>query len=93
MVVANGRFGSHVVIVRDRICVQQQNGGPLGGGRVYVFDDQGSLVDTIDNPNPSASADFGGAMCEFDGALVIGAPTQDVAGVTDVGIAYIVKVN
>jgi Calx-beta domain len=93
VVLANGRFGATIAIVRDRICVQQEHGGPLSGGRIYVLDNQGVLVQTIDNPTPSANGDFGGAMCEFDGALVVGAPAQDVGAQADVGVAYIFKVN
>lgn len=93
VVLASGRFGSNIAAVRNRICVQQEHGGPLGSGRIFVLNDQGALVQTIDDPTPSASADFGNAMCDFDGALVVGSPGQDVSSVVDVGSAFIFKVN
>lgn len=72
--VANGRFGAEILVMANRICVQQQGGGPSGTGRVFVLDSSGTPVSVIDDPAPSPGADFGASMCEFDGVIVIGAP-------------------
>src|SRR5262249_12579389 len=88
-----GHFGATIAVVGNRICVQQELGGPSSSGRVYILDAAGALVDMIDDPSPSMNADFGGAMCEYDGALVVGAPMQDVGTVAAEGVVYIFKVN
>ena len=89
----NGRFGNKIVAVRDRLAVQQLNGGPSACGRVFIYDTSGALIQTIDDPSPTANANFGSAMVEFDGALVIGAPMQTVGGASNAGSAWIFRVN
>lgn len=87
--VADGRFGAQVFVMNNRICVQQQGGGTSVCGKVFVLDFQGFLVQTIDDPVPSANADFGASMCEYDGALVIAAPKQ--GAVLEPGSVFIFK--
>ena len=38
------------------------------------FDLTGNFLQTFDPPVAAPLGDFGASMCEFDGALVIGAP-------------------
>jgi hypothetical protein len=89
----NGRFGNKITAVRDRLAVQQLNGGTSACGRVFIFDATGALIQTIDDPSPTANANFGSAMVEFDGALVVGAPMQTVSGAANAGRAWVFKVN
>lgn len=91
--VANGRFGYRMAVVRDRLVVQQRGGGPSGAGRLFVFDDSASLVQTIDDPNPTAGADFGAAMADCDGQLLVGAPLSTVSALAGAGRAYVVKID
>jgi hypothetical protein len=90
-ILANGRFGSEIVVIGNRICVQEQGGGPAATGRVYVLDANGALVQIIDAPAPAANADFGASMCEFDGALVVGAPKYPF--LLQSGTVFIFKIN
>jgi hypothetical protein len=91
--VANGRFGARMAVVRDRLVVQQRGGGPSGAGRLFVFDVSGALVQTIVDPNPTAGADFGAAMSDCDGQLLVGAPLSTVSGLAGAGRAYVVKID
>jgi Calx-beta domain len=92
-IVADGRFGAHVFVLADgRICVQQPGGGLGVAGRVFVFAaGTNVLAQTIDHPLAAPNAGFGAAMCEIDGALVIGAPNGP--GVTQTGQVFIMKLN
>lgn len=75
LVPLNGRFGANVLITSNGlICVQQEGGGINGTGQVFVFDQGGAVLATFDPPAIAPNSDFGSAMVEFDGALVIGAP-------------------
>jgi hypothetical protein len=91
--VPSGGFGDHMIVIGDRICVQQTNGGALGAGVVFVFDSLGNLVQTIDDPSPTPGATFGAALADLDGALVVGAPLEDVGGMTDIGAVYVFRLN
>ena len=93
VVVPSGFFGSRIIVIGERICVTQMAGGPLGSGVVYVFDHNGALVQTITDPTPTAGANFGFALGELDGALVVGAPMQNVGPLTSVGVVYVFKLN
>lgn len=91
--VTSGRFGNVVAVVRDRLCIQHQNAGTNTSGQVAVYDSAYSLVQTISNPTPTAGANFGAAMAEYDGEIMIGCPLHDVGPAADAGIVYVVKLN
>ena len=104
---ANAWFGSSVAVLGDvngdnvpELLVgasAQDVGGNSNQGQAFVFiGSDGSLLETLDNPNPQASAYFGlsvavlGDMNE-DGVpeLLVGAPGQDVGGNSNQGQAFI----
>lgn len=89
----SGGFGDHMIVIGNRICVQQTSGGVMGAGVIFVFDELSNLVQTIDDPWPTPGATFGAAMADLDGALVVGAPLEDVGGMTDVGGVYVFRLN
>lgn len=91
--VAGGRFGAELAVVRDRLCIQHKNAGASMSGQVVVYDAGFNVVQTIANPTPTTSANFGASLDEFDGALIIGCPLHDVGAVMDAGIAYVSKLN
>ena len=71
--VANGRFGANILVLSDgRVCVQQEESATTGC--VHLFDADGTLITTFFPTSQAPDSGFGSAMCEFDGALVIGAP-------------------
>jgi len=70
--------------------------GNTDRGRAYVFSGaDGSLLLTLDTPNPQASAEFGLSIAIGDvnadgkGDVAVGAHREDVAGNTDQGRAYV----
>jgi hypothetical protein len=84
--VAGDRFGAHLLVSGDFVYIQAQNGGPSAAGRVWVYDKFLSEVIPIDSPNPTANSNFGAALGDFDGTIVIGAPGQAGGGAV-----YLVK--
>jgi len=56
-----------------------------------VFDSSWNLTQVIDNPTPTANANFGAAMCELDGMLVVAAP--NLPGVLASGTVFIFRLN
>jgi hypothetical protein len=94
LAVAGAKFGTRLFPIADRICIQAPGDGPLGSGRVHVWD-QSLLFSypSIDDPSPAPGAGFGAAMCEYDGVLVIGAPHQVVGGAPDRGSVFLFRLN
>ena len=62
------------------------------GGLVYVFDAAGSLLQTIHNPAPGDTDDFGGTSA-IDGNLFVTSARYSDIGATDTGRAYVFNVN
>ena len=88
---AGGRFGANMIVSGDFLFIEAPGDGPLGSGRVWVYDKALNQVFPMDDPNPTPGAGFGSAMCDFDGSIVIAAPHQDPGGAPDRGAVYIVK--
>ena len=71
-----GRFGiSLASIGEDLFAVGARSSSRMveGGGAVYVYDSDGELLQTIDNPVPEEHADFGVSLAFSDGNLFVGA--------------------
>jgi hypothetical protein len=84
------RFGSNLLVAGGTICIQAEGDAPMGSGRVYVYDPILSFsFITLEDPAPTAAEDFGAAMCEFDGALAVGAPLKDAGFAADSGTLFI----
>jgi len=73
----------------------EDQAGNTDSGKVYVFDlSDGSLVNTIDNPNTYSTAQgdyFGYAVAINDTHILAGAYAEDDAGGLDSGKAYLFK--
>ncbi|KPK47345.1 MAG: hypothetical protein AMJ77_03470 [Dehalococcoidia bacterium SM23_28_2] len=75
---------------------QEDVGGNADQGRAYVFSGaDGSLLFTLDTPNPQGDAYFGHSLAvgEVNGDgkpdIAVGAPMEDVGGNADQGRAYV----
>jgi filamentous hemagglutinin family protein len=65
-------------------------GGIFQAGSAYLFNGTtGTLLQTFNNPTPAVSDQFGYSIAGLGANVLIGAPYKDVAGLTDVGSAYI----
>jgi len=84
---------------RDDIAVgapYEQVGGNASQGRAYIFSGaDGSLIFTLNTPNPQAGAFFGFSIAVRDtngdgkGDIIVGAPLEDVGGNVDQGRVYV----
>ena len=86
----SSKFGQAVALSGNRVAVG------IGGtsfARVYVFDlasgTPGTAVTTVNNPSNEGGNRFGSSVALSGAQLVVGARLSDVAGVQDVGQAYV----
>ena len=93
-------FGWSAAISGDRAIVgayQEKDVGGSSSGKAYIFDvTTGSLLHTLDNPNPDGNsiADrFGYSVAISGDRAIVSAPYEDEAGVIESGKAYIFNVT
>ncbi len=84
-------FGKAIAGMGSKIVVGAPNDDGLdtNAGSVYVFDESGTPLLTIENPAPGSGAGFGGSLAGVGTNFLVGAPGKDVAPDTDVGGAYL----
>ena len=90
--VAGDRLGHCVAVAGGNILASapgREVDQKTGAGVVYLFDGDGNLLQTFENPNPDPNDQFGMSMAVFGNHLVVGAPYDDEAGVEDAGAAYV----
>ena len=102
---SSGQFGSAVAGVSDTdgdgrgdllIGVRQEDGGAVYAGRAYLFSGAtGTLLQTLESPNPEVNGNFGGSVSGVSdadddgrGDLVIGAVGED-GGASNAGRTYL----
>ena len=95
---ANDRFANSVAINDSYAIVGayfEDDAGGTQSGKAYIFDlSDGSLVNTLDNPNAystSAGDYFGISVGMGSGYVIVGARDEDDAAGTDSGKAYVYK--
>ena len=85
-------FGWSVAIDGDNLLIGAYNDGYVTGahdrGTAYLYDTNGNLLQTIDNPTPDAHDYFGNAVAIDGDNLLIGANYDDAVG-SNSGIAYL----
>lgn len=88
-----GRFGSTIEVGEGLILVGEYGeigqDKPLGPGSVYVFDYNGTLLLTLQAPEPENQACFGSCISVSGDRIVIGESFATVDGVWRAGRAYI----
>ncbi|MEW6497232.1 MAG: CHAT domain-containing protein, partial [Cyanobacteriota bacterium] len=89
-----GEFGISVAAAGSNILIGAwlNNGG---AGAAYLFNTDGNLLRTLNNPDPPASGrgEFGFSVAAVGNTVVIGAPRNTVGGVADAGAAYLFDLN
>ena len=93
-------FGWSAAISGDRAIVgayQEKDVGGSSSGKAYIFDvTTGSLLHTLDNPNPDGNSigdRFGYSVAISGDRAIVSAPYEDEAGVIESGKAYIFNVT
>lgn len=92
----NARFGGDVAISGNTIVVGEYQGHinpPLREGKAYVFDIDGTLLQTLTAPDPSPRGAFGMAVDIQDDVIVIGECWAEVEGKTDCGRLHVYKLG
>ena len=97
---AGDLFGISVSITDSVIVVgasSEDDAGGTGSGKAYVFDlSTGTLLYTLDNPNAydtSANDQFGAHLAASATHIIAGASSEDDAGGTSSGKAYIYQIS
>jgi len=90
-------FGSDVAALgTNRIVVgcPQEYVGSIPVGAAYIYSDAGSLLLQITNPAPQRDDNFGASVAVLSPSVIaVGAPDDDVSGVTNVGAVYLFSTN
>jgi hypothetical protein len=97
----NDAFGESIDMSETHVIVgapyEESDSGSTGSGRAYIFESSsGTLIKTLDNPNAYNTSDndfFGAAVAISGEYAVVGAYTEDDAGGTSSGKAYIFQAN
>jgi hypothetical protein len=88
-------FGYSLAGVGDRIVIGAfgDDDGARGAGSVYVYDREGTLVETINNPAPAVNDSFGASVAAWGtDRVLIGATLDDTAGPNS-GTVYAFDLN
>ncbi|MCE9651907.1 MAG: pentapeptide repeat-containing protein [Nitrosarchaeum sp.] len=91
-----GTFGSSVTYAGNKIVIGNPNhdiNGVYAAGTVYIYDDVGNLLSTIENTNPVDSDNFGTSLASLEDKIIIGIPNKVVGDYTYAGIVSIYDVN
>jgi hypothetical protein len=73
---ANAMFGWSVDTSGDLVlvCEPYANGESIDEGRVYVYDTEGNLLETLSSPELTLGTEFGTLVCVEGEIIVVGAP-------------------
>ena len=90
---SNGMFGYQLAIDGEYIitCEPYANIGDIkGAGKIYVYDLEGNLVNTLQSPEPGSVDNFGYRLDAHDG-LLVAQDVADIDGLTWVGKVHVFK--
>ncbi|MCB9979520.1 MAG: FG-GAP repeat protein [Rhodospirillales bacterium] len=90
---ASDLFGNSVAVSGTTAVVGaylDDPGGVSGAGSAYVFDTTtGTLLATLNNPDPTWGDNFGNSVAMSGATAVVGAPYDDPGGVSNAGSVYV----
>lgn len=89
---AGALFGWRVAAVGENVLIGahlHNVGGLTSAGQVYLFDQDGTLLQTFRAPDPQASAIFGFSVAEVGENVLVSAPNHNVDELTNAGQAYL----
>ncbi len=85
-------FGRSVATVgNDRLLIGEPGGA--GGGAVHLFRTNGALLATLTNPDPPGNDIFGVSVAAVGNDRILVGASQDDAGATNSGTAYLFSTN
>jgi len=88
----DGRFGAAVAAAGNDLLISAR-GNPSGGvaaaGQAFLFNRNGTLLQSFDNPNPSNNGRFGRSVAIAGSDILIGADRNDFGGSNNVGQAFL----
>ena len=90
------QFGYQVAAAGNNILVSAPGrtvDGVDGAGAVFLFDANGNLRQTFENPTPEEGDEFGMAISVMDDYVLVGAPYHDEGDVTNSGAAYLFPID
>ena len=92
---ADAEFGIDVSIAGDLVVVGEGKGDVTNGdeGKVYVFDLDGNLLDTIVSPEPTTGAEFGYSVLTNGELLIISEIGATVNGTSTAGKVHVFRTS
>ncbi len=90
--VGSGNFGWSVAGVGSNLLVGAPNntsGGVIGAGQAFLFNSSGRLLQTLENPNPVGSGNFGWSVAGVSSNLLVGTPNNTSGGFSRAGQAFL----
>ncbi|HEY9613536.1 filamentous hemagglutinin N-terminal domain-containing protein, partial [Allocoleopsis sp.] len=94
--VYSGYFGFSVAGVGSNLLIgarRNTSGGVETAGQAFLFNSNGTLLQTLNNPNPVADGNFGWSVAGVGSNLLIGSPGNTSGGVTEAGQAFLFNSN
>ena len=85
-------FGGGVAMNSELLIIgapKGTSGGQSNAGVVYVYNDEGEYMYTIESPNPEPNAKFGESVTCSDEYILIGAYQETVDGISEAGRVYL----
>jgi len=90
--VNGGNFGRSVAIAGSNVLIGADGndaGGVTEAGQAFLFNRNGALLQSFDNPNPVNNGRFGRSVAIADSGVLIGADRNTAGGVTQAGQAFL----
>jgi hypothetical protein len=90
--VISGQFGTSVAGVDSNLLIGalwNTSGGVERAGQAFLFNSNGTLLQTLNNPNPLFQGNFGALVARVGSNLLIGVPIDTLGGVGRSGQAFL----
>jgi len=90
--VFSGNFGESVAAVGNDILIgapRNTSGGKPEAGQAFLFNLNGTLLQTFDNPQPVDGGNFGDSVAGVGSNILVGAPNNRIGGIFSAGQAFL----